>query len=313
MLPASASVLVLVLLQAPAEPVPPATDCTDMQRHDLSRAPAADVEVCVSPGLSTNFHFDAPVAVDVQDDVRFEELLRARQLLTLMPPPDMTPGERIRLTVRFEEGPARQRATFLLVGHRGRATRQVEVYHDRRTRESFLQEIDQERAKSQQLREQVQQLRALLNQSSGLMGILRSSVLGEKGILARESIRLLDEQHSDDALFLNRVVTYRSNNSVALEVWLKNSGVEPWSVAGASLVNTTGERLEGVRFGQVGPIPPGETMRVFVEADAASGVPRGEVTLRLWSEDGRSITLPKVTFPRLEDSGEAGRHGLPTR
>ena len=74
-----------------------------------------------------------------------------------------------------------------------------------------------------------------------------------------------------------------------------------------------GEKLEGVRFGQVGPIPPGKTMRVFVEAGAASGVPRGEVTLRLWSEDGRSIALPKVTFPRIEDSGEAGYHGLPTR
>ncbi|HYO70607.1 MAG TPA: DUF2381 family protein [Archangium sp.] len=297
MLPASSFVLVLVLLQAPAEPVPPATGCTDVQRHDLSLASAADVEVCVSPGLSTSFRFDIPAEVDVQDDVRFEELLRSRRLLTLVPPPDMTPGERIRLTVRFEEGPARQSATFVLVGHRGRAAQQVEVYHDRRTRESYLQERDQERAKSQRLREQVQQLRALLNQSSGLMGLLRSSALGDAGIPALESRQLLNGQHSDDALSLTRVVTYRSNNSVAVEMWLKNSGVETWSVAGASLVNATGERLEGVRFGQVGPIPPGEPVRVFVEADAASGIPRGEVTLRLWSEDGRVITLPKVTFP----------------
>ncbi|HEX5750763.1 MAG TPA: DUF2381 family protein [Archangium sp.] len=297
MLPASSSVLVLVLLQAPTEPVPPAIDCTGVQRHDLSLAPAAGVEVCVSPGLSTSFRFDAPAEVDVQDDVRFEQLLRARQLLTLVPPPDMTPGERIRLTVRFEEGPARQSATFVLVGHRGRAAQQVEVYHDRRTRESYIQEIEQERAKSQQLSEEVQRLRALLEQSSGLMGLLRSSTLGKEGIPAQQSSTLLGEQHSDDALLLTRVVTYRSNNSVAVELWLKNSGVEPWSVAGASLVNTAGERLEGVRVGQVGPIPPGETLRVFVEADAASGIPRGEVTLRLWSEDGRVITLPQVTFP----------------
>ncbi|MFY0570331.1 DUF2381 family protein [Archangium lansingense] len=297
MLPAFSSVLILVLLQAPAEPVPPATDCTDVQRHDLSLASAADVEVCVSPGLSTSFRFDAPAAVDVQDDVRFEELVRARQLLTLVPPPDMTPEERIRLTVRFEEGPARQSATFVLVGHRGRAARQVEVYHDKRTRESYLQEIEQERAKSQQLREEAQQLRALLNQSSGLMGLLRSSALGDRGIPTRQPRQSLDEQHSNDNLVFTRVVTYRSNNSVAVEVWLRNSGAEPWSVAGASLVNTTGERLEGVRIGQIAPLLPGKTTRVFVEADAANGVPHGEVTLRLWGADGRSITLPMVSFP----------------
>ncbi|HYO65273.1 MAG TPA: DUF2381 family protein [Archangium sp.] len=277
--------------------MPPATGCADTQRHDLSLAPAADVEVCVSPGLSTSFHFDIPAAVDVQDDVRFEELLRSRRLLTLVPPPDMTPGERIRLTVRFEEGTARQSATFLLVGHRGRAARQVEVYHDQRTRESLLQEIEQERAKSQQLREEDQQLRALLNQSSGLMGLLRSSALGDTGITVWQPLKSMGEQHSDDALKLTRIVTYRSKDSVAVEVWLKNSGADPWSVAGASLVDTTGERLEGMRIGQDGPIPPGKTLRVFVEADAASGIPRGEVTLRLWSEEGRAITIPQVVFP----------------
>ena len=57
---------------------------------------------------------------------------------------------------------------------------------------------------------------------------------------------------------MSRGVSYRSMNSVAVEVRLINSGTEPWSAEGASLVSTTGKRLEGVRVGQVGPIPPQE-------------------------------------------------------
>jgi uncharacterized protein (TIGR02268 family) len=243
----------------------------------------------------TGFRFDAPVIVDVQDDVRFEGLVRARQLLTLVPPPDMTPGERIRLTVRFEEGSARQSATFVLVGHRGRAARQVEVFHDERTRESYQQEIEQERAKNQQLREENEALQAQLAQCGGLCGLFLSGALRDTGISRRE-LKDAVAQNTDHALAVRRGVSYSSNNSVAVQVLLFNSGTTPWSAIGASLVSSTGERLE-VRIGQVGPIPPQEARRVFIEADAVDGVVRGEVTLRLWGTDGREISLPQVTFP----------------
>jgi uncharacterized protein (TIGR02268 family) len=232
--------------------------------------------------------------VDVQDDVRFEGLVRARQLLTLVPPADMTPGERIRLTVRFEEGSNRQSATFVLVGHRGRAARQVEVYHDKRTRESYQQEIEQERANNQQLREENEALQAQLAQCSGLRSLFLSGALRHTGISAQQLKAAV--QNKDHALEISRGVSYSSNNSVAVEVLLFNSGTTPWSAVGASLVSSTGERLE-VRIGQVGPIPPQEARRVFIEADAAGGVVRGEVTLRLWGTDGREISLPQVTFP----------------
>ncbi|HYO66048.1 MAG TPA: DUF2381 family protein [Archangium sp.] len=299
MLPASPSILVLVLLHAPAEPgpaPPPVPPCADVQRIELSRVSTTSFEVCVSPGLMTGFRFDAPVIVDVQDDVRFEGLMRTRQLLTLVPPPDMTPGERIRLTVRFEEDSARQSATFVLVGHRGSAVRQVEVYHDERTRESHQQETEQERAKNHQLRAENAALQARLAQSSGLRGLLFSGALGDTGIPAQQLFQTIAEQRSDHALMITRAVSYGSKNSVAVEVLLLNSGTVPWSAIGASLVSATGERLE-VRIGQAGPIPPQESRRVFIEADTASGVPHGDLTLRLWGTDGREIILPKVTFP----------------
>lgn len=297
MLPASPSVLVLVLLHASAESPPPAADCEDVERIELSLKSTTGFEVCVSPGLMTGFRFDAPVTVDLQDDVRFEEVMRGRSGVSFVPPKDLAPGERIRLTAHIEGGESSQSITFGLVAHRGRATRQVEVYRDKRTRESYQEEIEQEHAKNQQLREENQRLQVQLALAGGLRSLFLSGALGHTGIPAQQLHPPLGVQHSDDALSMSRCVTYRSNNSVAVEVWLKNSGAEPWIAEGASLVSTTGERLEGVRIGQVGPIPPQEIQRVFVEADAASGVPRGEVTLRLWSADARSISIPKVTFP----------------
>lgn len=290
MIPAAPSVLVLVLLHAPAESPSPAADCEDVERVELSLKSTTSFDVCVSPGLMTGFRFDAPVKVDLQDDVRFEEVMHGRSGVSFVPPKDLAPGERLRLTAHLGGGESPQSITFALVAHRGRATRQVEVYRDKRTRESYQQEIEQ-------LREENRHLQAQLAQSSGLRSLFLSGALGDTGVSLQQLRHFSVEQHSDDALMVTRVITYRSNNSVAVEVRLRNLGAEPWRAAGASLVSATGEKLEGVRIGQIGPMSPQEPRRVFVEADATSGVPRGEVTLRLWSADARSISLSKLTFP----------------
>jgi uncharacterized protein (TIGR02268 family) len=304
MIPASPSLLLLVLLQGPAavESPPAAADCGNVQRVELSQVPTATLEVCVSPGLITGWRFDAPVTVELQDEVRFEEVVRARQLLTLVPPADMMPGERLRLTVRFEEGVARQNATFVLVGRRGQATHQVEVYRDKRTRESLQQEIEQEHAKNQrlreenqQLREALQQLRSLLDQSVGLMGLHLSGVLRPAGIQVRE---LRPQKESTAGGFsMTKGTSYRATESVALEVWLLNSSAEPWTAVGAFLVTAQGEKMEGAKLYQPEAIPPNEARRVFIEFPAAPGEPRGPVTLNLWGAGPRSISIPSVMFP----------------
>jgi len=296
MLPAPPSVL-LALVLLPGSEAPLSGACEEIQRIELS-APAASREVCVSPGLMTGFISDAPAVVELQDEVRFAQVMRGRSGLSLVPPPDMAPGERLRLTARWGEGPSQQSVTFaLVVAHPGRATRQVEVYRDQRSREALLQENSQERAANQRLREQVHHLQARLAQSGGLRGLLLAGELGEGGIPARQLKVEPSEQHMGDALSFSRAVTYRSLHSVAAEVWVDNSGAEPWRAEGASLVSATGEELKGVRVGQAEPIEPHHVRRVFIEADAAPGVPHGEVTIRLWGADGRSLTIPKVTFP----------------
>ena len=190
MLPASPSVLVLVLLQVPAESrTPSLLGCEDVQRVELSLVPTASVEVCVSPGLMTGFRFDAPVKVDLQDDVRFEEVMHGRSGVSFIPPKDLAPGERLRLTALLGGGESPQSITFALVAHRGRATRQVEVYRDKRTRESYQEEIEQERAKNQQLREENQGLRAQLALAGGLRGLFLSGALGDTGIPVQQLTR----------------------------------------------------------------------------------------------------------------------------
>ena len=124
-----------------------------------------------------------------------------------------------------------------------------------------------------------------------------SGVLKDTGIAAQQFQPQINEQRSDDELLVSRGVTYRAKNSVAVEVRLRNTGAESWQAAGATLVGPTGETLQGVRIGLAEPIPPQQTRQVFIEADAADGIPHGEVTLRLWGADGRAITLLKVTFP----------------
>ncbi|HYO64686.1 MAG TPA: DUF2381 family protein [Archangium sp.] len=297
MLPSPPSALLaLVLLQGNEAPLSGA--CEDIQRIELYLSSAVAQEVCVSPGLVTSFTFDVPPVVELQDDVRFAEVMRGRSGLSIVPPPDMAPGERIRLTARWGEGHSQQSVTFVLVmAHPGRATRQVEVSRDKRPREALLQENAQERAVSQRLREQVQRLQAQLVQSGGLLGLLRAGSLGNGGILARQLKQGPGELPLGDALSFSQGTTYRSKNSVAAEVWLENSGSEPWIVEGASLVSPTGEKLEGVRVGQEEIIAPQQTRRVFIEADAASGIPLGELTLRVWGADGRAISIPNVTFP----------------
>ncbi|MFE8596460.1 DUF2381 family protein [Archangium violaceum] len=294
LLTASAS-LVVLLVQASSRQPPGMHPCEDIERIELSMAPRINAEVCVSPGLLTGFLFDTPVDVELQDEVRFAELLRGKSSFSLVPPPDMVPGERLRLTARLQGGA--QSVTFSLVASPGRSTRQVEVYRDPRSRASLLQENVQEHAKNQELREAVERLRAQLTQSGGLRGLLLAGSLDDTGIPVWELKVGLGEQESDDALYASRVITYRSLNTVAGEVWLMNSGTTPWRVEGASLMSADGEKLEGVRVGQTEPIPPQQSRRVFFEADAAGGVFRGEVMLRLWGSDGRTLTIPKVPLP----------------
>ncbi|ATB39742.1 hypothetical protein CYFUS_005190 [Cystobacter fuscus] len=84
--------------------------------------------------------------------------------------------------------------------------------------------------------------------------------------------------------------------SVAVRLGLSNPGAEPWTLAGAALVDSTGEEVELSRW-QEAPIPANGAGAVVVgiEGNPQLGYP---CTLKLWEAGGpRTVTLGNVTFP----------------
>src|SRR5512139_2212673 len=103
---------------------------TEARRIELVAGSALPYELCISPGLSTTLLFERALegdAVLLEGRERFRRVEAAGSLLVLVPSEQLNPGERLRLQVRFAEGAVPQRATFILVVHRGLAERQVEV------------------------------------------------------------------------------------------------------------------------------------------------------------------------------------------
>jgi uncharacterized protein (TIGR02268 family) len=298
------SLLVLALLQgSPLSQPSSAAECQEVQRIELSLAPGASHEICVSQGLLTAFVFESPVVMDLQDEPRFAEVTRGRISIALIPPGDMAPGERLRLTVGFADGSSSDTITFMLVAHAGQATRQVEVYRDKRTRESLLQEVTQERAKNARLQEHVEQLqhqfellRADCDDPGGLRRLIVSKTMGGGGILARA----FNQEHlknSEGILIVEKGMSYHSASLVAVETVLRNSSSEPWIAEEALLVDAKGKEWRAVRLWQAAPILPRESRQVVVEVETSLGEPRGDVTVVLRGSGARGISIPGVTIP----------------
>jgi uncharacterized protein (TIGR02268 family) len=243
----------------------------------------------------TNFIFDARAEVELQDEARFAAVSRGRNTVSILPPRDMAPGERLRFTALLGDGKSQQSVTFLLVAHSGQATRQVEVYRDQRTPESYQQELAQERAKYQRLREELERMRVQLERSGGLRGLIASKVVSKTGV----QTRLLKAMRGplENGLFLRKGFSYRTDQAVALELWVANFSSEPWMTSDVSLVDARGNELQGLKLRQDSPIAPGSDGLVLLELAASRKDVRGELTVTLGDGGARSIAIPRVVFP----------------
>lgn len=303
-----ASLLLLFWLHgAPASEATAAEDCADFH-VELARTPArAPREVCISAGRLTGFVFDVPIdSVEVQDAVRFVEVNRGRQMLDLMPPPDLQPGERLRLTVQLAGGPATQGVTFMLVAHPGRATHQIQVFRDPRPLESLRQEVEAERARSARLQEQNTQLRARLERQQGLGMLLAMKRIGPEGVRVLP-IPKEDPVESTGGLSFVEGRAFRIAESITAEVWVMNAGPSAWSATGAVLMNARGAAFPELQLLQEQPIPPTRSGVVVVELPAQDKDVSGRLTLRLWDDTGRAIAITPVVFPTLQDAPPAPR------
>ncbi|WP_163785078.1 DUF2381 family protein [Myxococcus vastator] len=282
---------------------PPATAGLSVRRIELvsdDAQPAA--EVAVSPGLSTVFIFDSDVSRDgviLDERERFSVLDAGLSTLRLVPSERVSAGDRLRLTVRFQDGAAPVSATFVLVAHPARSEAHVEVYRRKRRVETYQEEVRQARIEAEKYREENERLRAARSAPDGLTGLISTAVLSGRGVDFRD-LTAVATQGPGGAAAKSVVYAYRTARRVAVEVTLKYVGdAQPWTAVGATLRGKANEELKVLQVWQSGPVAPGsDTQRVVVEAEAASESPQGPFTLKLWDADGRrTVTLGNVTFP----------------
>lgn len=287
----------LILHQtAPGEQLPPGAACPDRLRVDLSmRTSVQTPDICISPGRLTGFVFDRPASADLQEELRFGEVLRGRTGISFVPPPGLLPGERLRLTVHFAQDPPEQAATFMLVASPARATHQVDVFHDARSRESLWREIEEERMKNQQLRAENQSLRGQLTTSSALGQVVRSGDLTKDGIQARpfRSTLPLSEQGQ---ITLVEGISFRTAKRVAVYLVLNNLGPTSWTVTAARVTDAQGRLLKDFDFSQVWT-PHGKSGEILIETASTENGFASELTLTLIGADAQSITIPHIQLP----------------
>jgi len=91
--------------------------------------------------------------------------------------------------------------------------------------------------------------------------------------------------------------------SVAVRLSLSNPGAEPWTLAGAALVDKAGEEVELTRW-QEAPIPANGAGAVVVGIKGERAQLGCPCTLKLWEAQGpRTVTLGNVTFPVSQQAG----------
>ncbi|WP_367303425.1 DUF2381 family protein [Corallococcus exiguus] len=258
-------------------------------------------EIAISTGLSTILVFDSDMThdeVELEGRDRFELVDVGRTTLRLVPSSHVTAGEKFRLIVRFRDGAAPGRASFLLRVHPAKAEPLIEVYRGKRTIETYQQEARELRAELMRYQGEIARLVAEQDAPGGLAGLVSSGALDEHGVTGRVVTKDV-AQAAGNALEATSVKSYRSAKGVAVEIQLVvKAGALPWVANGATLRGKAGAELKVLRLWQQGPIPVGEFGLVVVEADAPSVAAQGAFSLKLWEAAGpRVITLGNVTFP----------------
>jgi uncharacterized protein (TIGR02268 family) len=281
-------------------------------RIELPAEPASELpEVCISPELPTTFHFDSPLmsgSMELQGRERFEDVAPGTRSFTVFAPADLGTGERLKVGVRFSDGAAPTRATFMLVGHPAFGIRDVGVFRYKRTVEDYQRETLEEREKSQRLREEFERVR-LETGPGGITELISAGMMNRGGIVVRELLRnaLVPP---NNALDLQEAYSYRSITTrkeggehmvrVAVEVKLLNPGTQPWTVRDAALVRKGQGAMPMKLVWQASPLQPGavELALVVVELEMTARDAQGTFTLKMWDESGsRLVTLGNVTFP----------------
>jgi uncharacterized protein (TIGR02268 family) len=258
----------------------------------------------VSADEPTTFVFDSrlpPGAVELLPDNRSMGVAQGDDFVTVNPRREFLPGERVKVTVRFADGAAPASATFWLVGHGGLGARRVEVFRQPRPLDVLEKERDEAQAEARQCQEDKARLLAEREGPGGLMGV---AWLEEAGSLASNNLGSLKRDQPADALrvlaarnYSHTVTGEASPASVAVRLRLQNPSAEPWTLAGAALVDSTGQQVELAAWQQA-PIPANDVGAIVVGIEGEAARLDCPCNLKLWEAGGRhTVALENVIFP----------------
>lgn len=296
--PPPAPLLALVLLAGSALAAP----CLSVRHLEIPAAPSGEVQrVCISPGQTTVFSFDAqlaPGSLTLEEADTFTCVEPGPSTLKLIPSEKAPLGRESRVMVRFADSGAPVSATFVLVTHAAEAASLVEVHRRKRTAESYQQELRAKEEELRQLREENARLRAE-EDPGGLTSLRASAAMDETGV-ATQDISNSVTRAPTNPLVMVLLWRFRAIGRVAFEVTLRNpQGAPMWRAEGAALTpeGQPGQGLKVLKVWQAEPIPPGEEGRVIVETESPGKNDREPYILKLWDAEGqRAVTLRHVTF-----------------
>lgn len=306
-MPASPLALLLpVLLTGTASAEPEAMPClAGVQHVELpTTATLEPVQVCISPGQTTLVNFDGALAagsltLDGQD--RFTQAEPGPSSLKLVPSEKLAAGERLRLSVRFQDAAAPTSAALILVVHPAQATPLVDVHRQTRTVESFRQELGARDEQLRQLRLENARLLAESTGPKGLAGLHALGLLDETAFRARDNRKSARAPPASALLLEGATASFRTGGRVAVKLFLANpNNAAPWTAQGAkmALEDRKGVELQVLEVWPREPIPPGRTLMMLVEAEVGNVSAQGPFTLRLWeAQGGRTAIIQGVMLP----------------
>jgi len=274
------------------------------RRIELKTEPTGELpELCIGPELSTTLLFYGAEllsnGVTVEGRERFTLVDPGSTTLRLVPSARVMPGDRFRLTVRFRDGSAPASAAFWLVVYVGKVEPWVEVYREKRTLESYQQEVQEKDTRLHQCQEDNERLLAEKENPGGLTGLLATGLMDAEGILPKSLIASIGK-HPGNFVDVYQAYSYRSTRTVAVVLWLAAiQGMQPWRAVKTELVGP-GRRTLRVKltWQRESLRDEAKDRRVVIEAEATEAETRGTFTLKLWDAAGtRSIILTGVTFP----------------
>ncbi len=242
--------------------------------------------------------------MELERSADFKQVELGASVLRLIPSDNMREGERLRLTLSFEDGAAPSKATFVLVVRREQADRLVEILRQPRPLESCQQEMREAWDALRQCQATLAGAQVAPGALTGLTALVASRGLDGHGVMTRDL--KVGTQGRGNAFVVSQLRTFRAARRVLVELSPQASlSGEPWTARDAALTDGRGEALKVLSLWQESPVTASKPGWVLVEAEVDDLRPPGPWTLRLTDEgDGRALVLDGITFaPYVQPGG----------